>query len=301
MRLRRFLMFSLLAVVLGAIVAGAGYWAYWNYYARWRPVTVTKNQAEIQKLLDSAGAVSPGRTGPWVYMITYRACPECARYQREEFPKLAEHNVDTRVIVFARADREGLSQSTASERSTVAELWINRDWTLFLNWMATPRQTWRAPGVKPADGDLARTAVVEASRQFVSRIEPLLKANGLGSGYPLLIWRDQEGFLKACACSDRRSYSFIRADLGVANETGSRISLPAPRLPEPELAPEPEAPVTPAPASPARPPRDPLATPSQPIPYNGKGAPPPSPPAKKDAAPAPGTQPARPSSENIFY
>ena len=55
MRLRLFLMFSLLAVVLGASVAGGGYWAYWNFYARWRPVTIVKNQADIQKL---ASAVS---------------------------------------------------------------------------------------------------------------------------------------------------------------------------------------------------------------------------------------------------
>ena len=154
MRLRRFLMFSLLAVVLGASVAGGGYWAYWNFYARWRPVTIVKNQADIQKLLDAAGAVSPGRTGPWLYMITYRACAPCARYQREEFPKLAEANVDTRVIAYARPDREGQTQSTAAERATVAELWINRDWNLYLKWMAAPRQTWRRRTCAPPTATL---------------------------------------------------------------------------------------------------------------------------------------------------
>ena len=299
MRLRRFLLFSLLAVVLGASVAGGGYWAYWNFYARWQPVTIVKDQAEIQKLLESAGAVSPQRTGPWLYMITYRACAPCARYQREEFPKLAEANVDTRVIVYARPDREGVSMSTPAERSTVAEMWINpdRSWNLYLQWMAVPRREWGAPGVKPSDGDIARTAVVDASRQFIEKLTPLLKGNGLGTEYPLLIWRDRDGYLKACACADRRSYAFVRHDLGVADETPSLIALPKPEpLPEPAPAPE----IAPPPAAPAnRPaPRDPLATPSQPIPYDGKQRPAP----KGDGQPVPGSQPQKPSdSSEIFY
>lgn len=298
MRLRRFLLFSLLAVVLGAAVAGGGYWAYWNYYARWRPVTIVKDQAEIQNLLQSAGWASSGRTGPELYMITYRACPACARYQREEFPKLVEANVDTRVIVFARPDREGVAQSTGPERATVAELWINRDWNLYLNWMATPRKEWTAPGVKPADGDIARTAVVEASRQFIDKLTPLLKGNGLGTEYPLLIWRDRDGYLKACACADRRSYAFIRHDLGVADETPSLIAVPRP-APEPEPLPTPD--MAPPPATPNRPAasRDPLATPSQPIPYDGKQRPAP----QTSTGPAqPGTQPQKPTdSSEIFY
>ena len=299
MRLRRFLMFSLLAVVLGAVLAGAGYWAYWNFYARFRPVLIAKNTAEIERLLDQAGWVAPNRTGPYLYMITYRACAECARYQREEFPKLAEANVDTRVITFARADADGVPQSAPSERSTVAELWINRDWNLYLNWMATPRQSWTAPGLRRADGDFARTAVVDASRQFLGKLEPLLAANGLSlrTGYPILIWRDRDGQMKACACTDTRTYRFVRQDLGVADEKPRFIALPLPE-PEPDVS---EAPDT-VPAAPAaqrqRP--DPLATPTAPIPYNGKGSPPP-PPAKK-TEPAPGTQPTKPSdSSNIFY
>jgi len=293
-------MFSLLAVVLGAVLAGAGYWGYWNFYARFRPVVIAKNTAEIQRLLDQAGWVAPNRTGQWVYMITYRACAECAKYQREEFPKLAEANIDTRVITFARADADGVAQSTPAERSTVAELWINRDWNLFLNWMATPRQSWTAPGLRRADGDFARTAVVDASRSFLGKLEPLLAANGLSlrTGYPILIWRDRDGQMKACACTDPRTYRFIREDLGVADEKPRFITLPMPEpLVEPDMEPET---TVPAPA-PARPRTDPLATPSAPIPYNGKGTPPPAPPAKK-SDPAPGTQPTKPSdSSNIFY
>ena len=56
--MRRFFIWSALAAVIGLILAGVAYWAYWTYYARFQPVTVTRNQAEIQRLLDEAA----GRT-----------------------------------------------------------------------------------------------------------------------------------------------------------------------------------------------------------------------------------------------
>ncbi len=214
----RFLFFSLVAVILGGVIAAGGYWAYWNFYERFRPVTIAKNQTEIQRLLDEADWVSPGRSGAPLWIISYRDCADCTAYQREEFPKLAAANIDTRVIVFARADHEGLQQSTAAERATIAELWINRDWSLYAKWMATPHKDWTADGLKPADHDFARNAVVNATRDYVSQMAPLLKGAGLGDTYPILIWRDRDGFLKACACTDERSYHFIRSDLGVEGE-----------------------------------------------------------------------------------
>ena len=52
--MRRFLIWSALAVVLGLALAGGGYWAYWNFYARFQPVTVTRNQAAyLPATLDS--------------------------------------------------------------------------------------------------------------------------------------------------------------------------------------------------------------------------------------------------------
>ena len=214
----RFLFFSLIAILLGGLITAGGYWAYWNFYERFRPVTIAKNQLEIQRLLDEADWVSPGRSGAPIYVIGFRDCMDCIAYQRDEFPKLAAANVDTRVIVFARADREGLGQSTAPERATIAELWINRDWNLYARWMATSHKDWTADGLKTADRDMARTAVVNASRDFVNQLNPLLKGAGLGDTYPILIWRDRDGFLKACACTDERSYHFIRSDLGVEGE-----------------------------------------------------------------------------------
>jgi hypothetical protein len=214
----RFLFFSLVAVLVGAMIAGGGYWAYWNFYERFRPVTIAKNQTEIQRLLDESDWVSPGRTGPVLWMISFRDCTDCIAYQRDEFPKLAAANVDTRVIVFARPDHEGLQESTPAERATIAELWINRDWNLYARWMATSHKDWTADGLKPADHDFARNAVVNATRDYVNQMTPLLKGAGLGDTYPILIWRDRDGFLKACACTDTRSYHFIETDLGAPSE-----------------------------------------------------------------------------------
>ncbi|AQR60242.1 hypothetical protein BZG35_00145 [Brevundimonas sp. LM2] len=210
--MRRFLIWSALAVVIGLGLAGAGYWAYWNFYARFQPVTVTRNQAEIQRLLDEASWVSEGGGGQPLYIVGYRDSATSQRYEREETEKLRAGGVEVRVIVFARADREGQTLSSAAERATVAELWLNRDWVLYQRWTATPAASWTAAGIPPSDGNLARSAVVEASRTFVTKINDLLRDAGVPTGYPLVIWRDRDGFMKACACTDARSWPFIRDD-----------------------------------------------------------------------------------------
>lgn len=222
--MRRFLIWSALAVVIGLAIAGTGYWAYWNFYARFQPVTVTRNQADIQRLLDEASWLSGGGGGEPLYVIGYRDSASFQRYQREEADRLRAGGVEMRVITFARPDREGAPQSTPSERSTIAELWLSRDWSLYERWMATPARNWTAAGIPDADGNLARTAVVEASHQFTIRLNDLLRNAGVPTGYPLVIWRDREGFLKACACSDRRSWVFVRDDVGAPDD----LSTPTP-------------------------------------------------------------------------
>jgi hypothetical protein len=47
--LRRFLVWSALAALIGLVFAVGGYWAYWNFHARFQPVTITRGQAEIQR------------------------------------------------------------------------------------------------------------------------------------------------------------------------------------------------------------------------------------------------------------
>jgi hypothetical protein len=205
------------SLILVLLAVGGGLYGWWALDLRWRPHTVTKNQAEIASLLKSSGWVSPGLKGPVIYEIGFRSCPDCIRLRLEEFPKYHQANVDTRVILVARRDHNGLAKSTPAERSTVAELWFNRSWALLDKWESTPIDAWTAQGIAPADGDAARTAVVEQGRLLVDTITPLLAANGVdnqGFRYPTLIWWDKQGRMRACACEQRETYRFVRKELG---------------------------------------------------------------------------------------
>lgn len=247
---RKHLLWAAGVVALLAVLIGIGWSAYWTYWGRWQPKLVTHNQAEIQKLLDAAGWVSPGYQGPWAYVIETRSCTGCNTYEQEEFPKLHAAQVDTRVIAIAPRDTQGETRSTVAERATVAELWINRDWKLYQTWINTPVKLWSAPGVRLADGDLARTAVVDAGRNFADALVPLLKANGVDMTYPIVIWKDSSGQMKICACSDRRMFQTIRHDLGAPDrapgqtQTNDETATPAGPEPKPtdKLEPLPDLP-----------------------------------------------------------
>jgi hypothetical protein len=206
-------MFGLVMVGIVA-VAGAGVFLMWDLDWRWRPHTITKDQTEIAQALDGAGWVSPHLTGPKLYMISFRSCPDCIRFEQTEFPKLQAAGVDTRVIVIARADSNGQPHSTPAERATVAELWLNRSWKLFQQWSAATPATWTAPGIAPADGDAARTAVVEAGRALVTTLIPQMKDNGVNFAYPTLVWWTRDGKMRACACEKPESYANVLKELG---------------------------------------------------------------------------------------
>ena len=118
--MRRFFVWSALAALIGLVLAIGGFWAYQHFYARFQPVTVTRNQAEIQQMLDESSWLSAGGGGEPVYIIGYRDSAAMQRYEREEAPKLRAAGLEVRIIVFARPDREGMTQSMAAERATVA-------------------------------------------------------------------------------------------------------------------------------------------------------------------------------------
>jgi hypothetical protein len=275
--MRRFLIWSGLIVVLGLVLAVGGFWAYQHYYARFQPVTVTRDQAAIQRLLDEASWVSDGGGGQPLYIIGYRDSAAMQRYAREEAPKLRAAGQEIRFILFARPDREGLARSTAAERATVAELWLTRDWTLYERWAATPVANWTAAGLPAADGSLARAAVVEAGRAFAEDLSERLGGNGLQVGYPLVIWRDPQGFMKACACTDSRSWPFVRDDLGAPDRIDPPVVAQEPLAPAPGVAPPDSLPY------PALPPAAPAPGQTAPVP----GATP-----SVQPAPAPGSAPA---------
>jgi hypothetical protein len=206
------------AVLIGVLlIAGGGMYGWWALDLRWRPHTITKHQDEIAGMLERSGWVSPGLKGPKLYEIGFRSCEDCIRLRLEEFPKYHKAGVDTRVIMVARRNYNGLPKSTPAERSTVAELWANRKWALLEAWEQTPPDAWTAPGIIPADTDAARSAVVEQSRQLVDQIRPLLADNGVdndGFRFPTLVWWDKQGRMRACACEKRQTYAYVRHELG---------------------------------------------------------------------------------------
>ena len=210
--MRRFLLILGLAGVL--VVVGAAVYLMWDLDWRWRPHTVARGQAEIAQALDQSGWVSPHLTGPRLYVIAYRDCDACTRFEQAAFPKLHAADVDTRMIMIARPDRNGQPGSTAAERNTVAELWTNRSWKLFQQWSLATPAAWTAPNIAPADGDAARTAVIEVGRQLVATLTPQLKDNGVAFAYPTLIWWTKDGRMRACACTDAQSYRFVEKELG---------------------------------------------------------------------------------------
>ncbi len=298
--MRRFLIWTLLAAIVGVLLAAGGVWAYWSTYARFQPVTITRNQAEIQRLLDAAPYVSAERGGVPIWIVGYRDSAATQAYAGLEADRLRAGGIEPRIVLFARPDRDGVAQSTAAERATIAELWLSRDWSLYERWMATSSANWTAAGLPAADGNRIRSAVVEGSREFSIRLSELLKGAGVSTRWPLVLWRDPQGFLKACACSDRRAWPFIEDDLGVgvrrdatpdaepAPETPTTVeglegppvaadtgpgTQPYPKLEEILPAPEPRygttdavpvTPVTPVAPTPAPQPARPSAAPSAP-------------------------------------
>jgi len=196
-----------------AVLALAGLYLWWAVDLRWRPATLKRDQTQIAGILQGAGWVSPRPSGPKLYLIAYRDCADCAAFDAAELAKLQAAGVDTRVIMVARAEVNGQARSTAAERATVAQLWIGRDWGLYQRWMAAPLNSWTAPGIPPADGDTARTAVVAAGRQMVEALSPLLKHGGVRFAYPMLIWWDARGAMRACACQQPRSWRYVEDEL----------------------------------------------------------------------------------------
>jgi hypothetical protein len=208
---------TLIAVlVLLAVLAVALALIWWRMEGRWRPRTITRHQAEIAALLESAGWVSNHAAGAKVYVIGFRACPDWSRYFTEEVPRLQKSGAETRLILVARRDENGQSKSTPEERSTVAELWANRSLPLLQVWQAQPADRWTAPGIPAADGDAARAAIVEQSRALVDKLQPLLKDNGLDRDrmrYPTVVWWTKDGRMKACACEAEETYRFVRKSI----------------------------------------------------------------------------------------
>ena len=172
--------------------------------------TITKDVGKIAALLKGAGWVSPHLKGKALYMVSFRSCSDCVRFETEQFPDLHKAHIDTRVIVVARR-----AKSTAPERTAVGELWATRSWKTFETWTSMPVDAWTGEGLKSGDTDPARAALVEKSRVLVEQLQPLLAENGIELAYPTLIWRNAEGQLRGCACEGPETYKYVRSELGL--------------------------------------------------------------------------------------
>ncbi len=218
--MRRFLVILSLAVAGVVVVAGAVVYLLWDLDWRWRPHTLTRHQAEIAQALAQSGWVSPHLTGPKVYVILYDGCEPCQTGLPKVVPKLQAADVDTRMIVIARPDKNGQALSTPQDRALTAELWTNRSWKLFQQSFtavsgAAPSANAQLhpPPLAPADGDAARTAVIEVGRQLVATLTGELKDNGVAFDYPTLVWWTKDGRMRACACTDARNYRLVEKEL----------------------------------------------------------------------------------------
>jgi hypothetical protein len=175
--------------------------------------SITKDADKIEALLKTSGWVSPHVKGKSLYMLSFRSCPDCIRFETEQFPDLHKAKIDTRVIVVARR-----AKSTEPERTGVGEVWATRSWKMFEDWTTTPVDAWTGEGLKSGDTDAGRAALVEKGRVLVDQLTPLLAENNIELRYPTLIWKDANGQLRGCACEDRSEYKYIRSELGLSPE-----------------------------------------------------------------------------------
>lgn len=180
-------------VTLG-VIAGA-MWLWWLVDLRGAPHTIKKDQAVLASALQRAGWVSPHINGRIVYVMVTGECPACGRLENGPLEALETRGVETRIIVVAPPDKGGKAMSTAADRAAVAEFWINRDWSLYKRWR-TPSPTTMA-GLAPADGDAARTAVVQTAQASAATIQGVLKHNGVAVGYPVAVWWNKAGDMRA--------------------------------------------------------------------------------------------------------
>lgn len=263
--MRRFLIWSGLAALIGLILAVVGVWAYGHFYARFQPVTLDRNQADVERLLSQSSWIARGEGGePAVYVVGAHDDPATRAWLKEEADKVRASGAQVRTILFVAPNAEGGAGGSPADRTTAAELWLGRDPQLLDRWLAARPGAWTAADLTPADGNLARMAVADAASDFSQTLKAELSRAGVRVSWPMVIWRDREGFLRACACSDRRSWAFVRDELHAPEAIGAPSGDPAAIEAETEAeatastptpAPLPYPDLTPAPIAPAGPPK----------------------------------------------
>lgn len=229
---RLLLIWAAVLACLALIVAALSVWAWWSFVGQYRPMTVTRDADRIERMLAGAPWLSDGSGEQALYMVGYRDSAALRRFQAEQADALQARGVQLRVLMFARPDRDGVVRSTEAERATAAELWLSRDPDLYLRWLETPARNWTAAGIPGPESDPVRAGALAEGRRLAQMLEQRLALSRVPAQYPLLVWRDADGALKACACSDPTAWPRVIADLP-ASEPAPAV---APGPPPPSAA-----------------------------------------------------------------
>ena len=178
--------------------------------------TLTAQTAELETLLGEMAWVSPGLPGERaLYEISFRTCPSCISYHKTEFPKLQAMGVDTRLFVFARRSKS----TPPEERTVVAELYKTRSWQLSEDWYAhsNPKRYYgKMQNIPDADGDAARTELVETGQRQIRQLMDILTANDITMATPTLLWQNESGQWRVAIGDNPVTNAQIRKELGGA-------------------------------------------------------------------------------------
>ncbi len=176
------------------------------------PHTVRVDADALAAVLHQAPWVSPGGTGPVLYKVGYRSCPDCIAWDRSVLPGLLAAGVQTRILLYAR--RQG---ATALERAMAAALACGRDWQMYERWTGDVEAAYaHRYGVPPEPQAGTRLgACLEQGRQARDRIEQILAENGLNMETPALFWQDSKGAWRAFMGNNARVNRRIRRELGL--------------------------------------------------------------------------------------
>ena len=177
---------------------------------------LTTRVDEIVSAYENAPWVHEGKTGPVLYVITFRTCSTCLAFKEAELHELEEAGVDVRWIVYTRRDREGRERSTAEERAVQAELWLTRDYDLFKEWYAVDPDTFyvttQLPVWAEAEGEDHRLQLVEDARALVDNLSDLYAENDVDLYIPSLLWQ-QDGQWQTYVGYEEASFAPVREAL----------------------------------------------------------------------------------------
>ena len=177
--------------------------------------TITKKTTELEALLSEMAWVSPSLSDDRVlYKISFRTCPACFSYYKDEFPKLQKRGVDTRLFTFARAKTP---EKNPNEWAILARLYTDKNWALSEQWWdkKSPNQFYSKMDFMPSViGDSKLTALVKNGRLQMKTLGYLLAENDITMASPTLLWQDRNGVWKAAMGNGPITNSKIRKELG---------------------------------------------------------------------------------------